>query len=218
MDAASQLLDLELEVEAVAPQQLAVLPGQLVVGVGGRDLLALHAVHRLQHLEADLVHQRLGVLGEQHDLLQVQGVAQAPHRLPRLDGAVADAELAHLVHDGLALQPVNLLTLLDAELADAVGVGVALLQLAGSCAQLVQPGAQLLEAGVQEVAGQVEVLASPLLGGLLPRRGLIVAEDFCLSSERGDGGVSILVDGEDGLTSGRRGRGHVGRQRRRGEG
>ena len=80
--AASQLLDLQLEIEAVASQQLGVLPGEHVVGVGRGDLLALHRVHGLQHLEADLIDEALGVLGQQHDLLEVQRVTEAPHGLP----------------------------------------------------------------------------------------------------------------------------------------
>ena len=120
--AASELLDLQLEIEAVAPQQLGVLPGEHVVGVGRGDLFALHRVHGLQHLEADLVDEALGVLGQQHDLLEVQGVPEAPHGLPGLEAAVADAQLPHLVHDGLALEVVNLLTLVEAEPPDAAWV------------------------------------------------------------------------------------------------
>ena len=82
MATTSQLLDLQLQVEAVSPQQLSVLLGQLVVGVGGVDLLPLHLVHQLQHLEADFIDEALGVLGQQHDLLQVQGVTQTPEGFP----------------------------------------------------------------------------------------------------------------------------------------
>ena len=82
MATTSQLLDLQLQVEAVSPQQLSVLLGQLVVGVGGVDLLPLHLVHQLQHMETDFIDETLGVLGQQHDLLQVQGVTQTPEGFP----------------------------------------------------------------------------------------------------------------------------------------
>ena len=49
-----ELVYLQFEVEAVAPEQLAVLLGEAVVLGGGRDLLALHQVDDLQHLEAYL--------------------------------------------------------------------------------------------------------------------------------------------------------------------
>lgn len=142
MATTSQLLDLQLQIETISSQKLAVLLGQLVVGVGGVDLLPLHPVHQLQHLEAHLVHEALGVLGQQHDLLQVQGVAQTSHRFSRLNATVTDAQFPHLLQDGLSLQSVNVSTLLDAELPDAAAgaVRVAVLQLASSCSQLVQPG------------------------------------------------------------------------------
>ena len=225
--AASQLLDLQLEIEAVAPQQLRVLPGELVVDVGRGDLLTLHRVHGLQHLEADLVDEALGVLGQKHDLLEVQGVAKAPHGLSRLEAAVADAQLAHLVHDGLALEIVDLLTLVEAEPPDAAGVGAlgqagviaALLQGPRGCAQLVQPRPQVLEAGVEAVGGHVEILRAPgpSLGRL--NRNLVVAEDLRLGPERCHGGVPVHVDREDGLARwgvgarhgrGQRGGGEVG--------
>ena len=210
---ASELLDLQLEIEAVASQQLGVLPGEHVVGVGRGDFLALHRVHRLQHLEADLVDEALGVLGQQHDLLEVQGVTEAPHGLPRLEAAVADAQLTHLVHDGLALEAVDLLTLVEAEPPDAAASGVlgearvvaALLQSPRGRAQLVQPRPQVLEAGVEAVGSHVKVLRDPgpSIGGL--HRDLVVAEDLRLGPERGHGGVPVHVDREDGLA--RRGRG-----------
>ena len=224
---ASELLDLQLEIEAVATQQLRVLPGELVIDVGRGDLLALHRVHSLQHLETDLVDEALGVLGQQHDLLEVQGVSEAPHRLPRLEAAVAEAQLTHLVHDGLALEVVNLLTLVEAEPPDAAGAGAlgeagviaALLQSPRGSAQLVQPRPQLLEAGIEAVGGHVEVLCAPgpSLGGLY--RDLIVAEDLRLGPERGHGGVPVHVDREDCLARrgggarhgrGQRGGGEVG--------
>ena len=80
--AASQLLDLQLEVETISPQKLAVLFSQRVIGAGGIDLLALHQVHHLEHLQTDLVDQTLGILGQQHDLLEIQSVAETSDRFP----------------------------------------------------------------------------------------------------------------------------------------
>ena len=57
----SQLLFLQLEIEAVALPQLQVLPGERKVDVGRRDLLTLHRVHSLHHLEADLVDEVLRI-------------------------------------------------------------------------------------------------------------------------------------------------------------
>ena len=158
--AASQLLDLQLEIEAVAPQQLGVLPGEHVVGVGRGDLLALHRVHGLQHLEADLVDEALGVLGQQHDLLEVQSVTQAPHWLPALNTTVADIQFTHFLHDCFSLQCINVATLFNAKFPDAGALCVTALQLSGSLAHLVQPAAQLLETGVQLVTGHVEIFTN----------------------------------------------------------
>ena len=82
MATTSQLLDLQLQIETISSEKLAVLLGQLVVGVGGVDLLPLHLVHQLQHMETDFIDETLGVLGQQHDLLQVQGVTQTPEGFP----------------------------------------------------------------------------------------------------------------------------------------
>ena len=156
----SQLLDLEFQIEAVSPQQLTVLLGQLVVGAGGADLLVLHQVHHLQHLETDLVHQALGILGQQHDLLEVQSVTQAPHWLPALNTTVADIQFTHFLHDCFSLQCINVATLFNAKFPDAGALCVTALQLSGSLAHLVQPAAQLLETGVQLVTGHVEIFTN----------------------------------------------------------
>ena len=123
MAATSQLLDLQLQIQTISSQQLAVLLGQLLILLRGSDLLTPDQVNQLQHLETDLVHQTLGVLGQQHDLLQVQGVAQAPHWLPGLDAAVPHVQLRHLVQHSFFLQSINIPTLLHAELPDAVVAG-----------------------------------------------------------------------------------------------
>ena len=44
----------ELEVKAIAAKELAILLGEAVVERGGGDLLPLHKVDRLEHLQAHL--------------------------------------------------------------------------------------------------------------------------------------------------------------------
>jgi len=127
MTTASQLLNFQFQIKAVSSEKLTVFLGQLVVRVGGGDLLVLDQVHHLQHLEANLVHQALGVLGQQHDLLEVEGVAQTSDWFSGLNAAVSDGQLAHLLHDSLPLQSVDVAAFFDAELLDPVVLGVAAL-------------------------------------------------------------------------------------------